>query len=439
MDVIIQPGVLSGTIPAIASKSMAHRLLICASLCPGPTDIACDSTSADIDATVSCLNALGAHIVREAGGFHVEPIPGTGATDNIRLATPMAELDCGESGSTLRFLLPVTCALGRGARIVGHGRITSRPLSPLYEELVAGGCELSEWGVSPLVVGGRLRAGRFELPGDVSSQFVSGLLLAAPLLAGPSEVIVHGTLQSRPYVDLTRAALARFGVLVHEEECATAEGPLTRFLVSPSTPFRSPGEVEVEGDWSNAAPWLAAGALAGPGVGVSGLDLSSSQGDRTMLAVLARLGAKVTRQGNTAAAHHDRLVGCDIDAMDFPDLVPAIAVVAALADGRTTIHNVERLRLKESDRVESVVVGLAALGARIASSRDSITIEGVRRLDGGTVDSHNDHRIAMMGAIAAIRCAAPVTIIDSGCVTKSYPAFFEDYAALGGKVTQREG
>jgi 3-phosphoshikimate 1-carboxyvinyltransferase len=158
-----------------------------------------------------------------------------------------------------------------------------------------------------------------------------------------------------------------------------------------------------------------------------------------MLAVLARLGAKVTRQGNTAAAHHDRLVGCDIDAMDFPDLVPAIAVVAALADGRTTIHNVERLRLKESDRVESVVVGLAALGARIASSRDSITIEGVRRLDGGTVDSHNDHRIAMMGAIAAIRCAAPVTIIDSGCVTKSYPAFFEDYAALGGKVTQREG
>ena len=434
MDVTITPHAIGGSIEAIASKSMAHRLLICAALCPGPTTIRCTTSSKDIEATVDCLEALGARIDRDGDLLHVTPLAGSPASDNIRVGAKGALLDCGESGSTLRFMLPVVCALGCDASLTGHGRLAQRPLSPLYEELIAGGCDLSEQGEFPLHVSGKIRPGRFELPGNVSSQYISGLLLAAPLLDGPSEVCVTEPIESRPYVNLTTSALRTFGVHVEEVRDTNEAGArVTRFLVSPTTPYRSCREVNVEGDWSNAGFWLAAGAL-GEGVSVTGLDLASRQGDRSMLAALAKLGARVERSGDTASVSGGSPTACEMNVSDFPDLVPPLAAVAALAPGTTRLTGCGRLRLKESDRIETVCAGLAALGADIKSEGDDIVIAGRPSLVGGEVDAANDHRIAMMAAVAASRCEEPVTIHGAECVQKSYPAFFEDYAKLGGIV-----
>ena len=436
MDVTILPAPLTGSLPAIASKSMAHRLLICAALCPGPTAIRCATSSQDIEATTSCLEALGASIKRDGEDLLVTPLPGAGSTDNLRRGVKGALLDCGESGSTLRFLLPVACALGCQASLTGHGRLAQRPLSPLYEELVAAGADLSPAGAFPLKTSGTLRAGRFELPGNVSSQYVSGLLMAAPLLGSPTEVRVGEPIESRPYIDLTISALAAFGVEVSETREEVDGRPYASFTVSPATPYRSPERVSVEGDWSNAAFWLAAGAL-GHGVTVADIDLASRQGDRAILAALARLGARVERTHDTARVSCGTPVACDIDVSDFPDLVPPLAAVAALCPGTTRLTGAGRLRLKESDRIESVCAGLAALGARIRGTEDEIAVEGVERLGGGTVDAANDHRIAMMAAVAASRCEGPVTIVGAECVNKSYPTFFEDYELLGGIVQRR--
>ena len=433
MDVEISPRPLGGTVGAIASKSMAHRLLICAALCPGPTRIRCATTSRDIEATSACLEALGAGVERTGEWLEVTPLAGSAASDNLRQGRAGAALDCAESGSTLRFMLPVVAALGSGADITGHGRLAVRPLSPLYEELLAGGADVSEPGSFPLRVRGRLRPGRFELPGNVSSQYVSGLLLAAPLLGGPSEIRVTEPIESRPYIDLTIRALASFGVEVMETHEEVEGTPRTCFVVSPATPYRSPGEVEVEGDWSNAAFWLAAGALAGE-VGVSGLDLMSRQGDRAIMAALAKLGARVERRRDLCVTTPGTPTGADMDVSDFPDLVPPLAAVAALAPGTTRLTGCGRLRLKESDRVETVCRGLAALGADITSEGDDIVICGVEALGSGVVDAANDHRIAMMAAIAATRATGPVTILGAECTEKSYPSFFDDYRALGGVV-----
>ena len=435
MNVTIKPGALGGQITAPSSKSEAHRLLICAALSPGTTDIDCTSTNDDIDATIGCLEALGARVARTSLGFRVVPIPGTSASDNRPEGRADALLDCRESGSTLRFLLPVVAALGRGARLTGSGRLPQRPLSPLYEQLVEHGAELSPQGRMPLVVGGRARAGRYELPGDVSSQYVSGLLMAAPLMGGPVEVLVREPVESRPYIDLTISAVERFGVEVSETASKTDDGaPARSFVASAPRGLSSPGSVSVGGDWSGAAFWLAAGALRGDGVAVAGLDLGSAQGDRQVLAALALLGARVLRCPEGAACAPELLVAHDLNVASCPDLVPPLAAVAALAEGTTRIRGAERLRLKESDRLVTVSAAINALGGRATVVDDGLDVEGVGELAGGVVDAAGDHRIAMMAAVLACRCASPVTIAGAECVSKSYPAFFEDYAALGGAV-----
>ena len=432
MNVRVLPGELAGAVVAPSSKSEAHRLLICAAFAPGTTDIACTTTSDDIDATIRCLEALGARIARTRVGFRVRPVPGTSASDNVPEPAPDALLDCGESGSTLRFLLPVVAALGRGARLAMAGRLPQRPLSPLYEELEGGGVELGPQGTSPLTVSGRLRPGRFELPGDVSSQYVSGLLMAAPLLGAPVEVVVAEPIESRPYIDLTVSALAQFGVNVSEAPCPAGDGrPARSFVVSPGG-LSSPGVVSVGGDWSGAAFWLAAGALSAHGVEVSGLDLSSAQGDRQVLAALALLGARVLRGHEGAACLRDRLRGRTLSVASCPDLVPPLAAVAALAEGTTRITGAARLRLKESDRLATVSAAVNALGGRARVVGDDLVIEGVETLSGGVVDAAGDHRIAMMAAVLATRCSGPTTIVGAECVSKSYPAFFEDLSSLGG-------
>lgn len=441
MNVTILPGTLAGEVRAPSSKSEAHRLLICAALAPGVTDIDCTTTSEDIEATVRCLEALGARVARTSRGFRVRPVPGTSASDNLPEARRGALLDCGESGSTLRFLLPVVAALGCEARLTGRGRLPQRPLSPLYEELVAHGSVLSPQGEMPLLVGGRLRAGSFSLPGDVSSQYVSGLLMAAPLLRAPVEVVVTEPVESRPYIDLTIRALERFGAEVSESRAESGGRPARAFVASAPAGLSSPGSVTVGGDWSNAAFWLAAGALAAPGtagVAVRGVDLASTQGDRQVLAALALLGARVLRGSDGAACAPDRLAGRVIDVESCPDLVPPLAAVAALAEGTTQITGAARLRLKESDRLETVSAAICALGGTARVTDDGLVIEGAGELAGGVVDAANDHRIAMMAAVLATRCAGPTTILGAECVNKSYPAFFEDFAALGGSVQGKE-
>lgn len=431
MIATITPTPLTGTVPAIASKSMAHRLIIAAALANGETHVICNTTCDDIEATIRCLTALGARIEAAPDGYTVHPVPKSTSFGLLR-ALAGAELDCGESGSTLRFMLPVACALGAEARFTGRGRLGERPLEPLASELERAGCELEGLGSLPLTAHGRLRPGRFELPGNVSSQYITGLMLAAPLLDGASEILVHGRIESRPYVNLTVQALASFGVKVEEERGELDGEEATLFRIGGL--YRTSGEVTVEGDWSNAAFWLCAGAMGEHRITVEGVSPTSFQGDRTVLAVLSRFGARVGRATAFATVQPDRLRAFDMSARDIPDLVPVITAVASVAAGTMRISDCGRLRLKESDRLKTVARGLTNLGAKIEVRRDDLLIEGVEELGAGTVDAAGDHRIAMMAAVAATRATGPVRIEGAEAVAKSYPAFFDHYRLLGGEV-----
>ena len=419
MERTIFPHKLGGRIAAIPSKSQAHRLLICAALADEPTALTCPEGSQDIEATVRCLTAFGAAIRRTETGYAVQSAQ----------APERAEADCGESGSTLRFLLPVAAALGIDTTFCLHGRLAARPLSPLWEELEAHGCALSRPTSDTVRCTGRLTGGVFRLAGNISSQFISGLLLALPMTGTDSELVLTTPLESAGYVDMTLDALRRFGVRV---EC-TQNG----WRIPAGARYASCGAAEVEGDWSNAAFWLAAGALSDGGVAVTGLDLSSAQGDRSILAALSCFGARVARRGGTARVTKDRPRATTLDVSDFPDLVPPLAAVAALCPGTTRLTHAGRLRLKESDRLETVSTTLRALGADARAEGDDLVIVGRESLLGGEVDSANDHRIAMMAAVAATRATGDVTIRGAECVSKSYPAFFEDYELLGGSVTRK--
>lgn len=416
MNVIITKPVHGGTIAAISSKSLAHRFLICSALSDNASQVVCSETSEDIDATVRCLNALGAQITYENAIFNVSPIkpPVTGA----RL------LDCGESGSLLRFILPVACALGVEAAIHMSGRLPSRPLSPLYEELISHGCALSPQGSNPLHTSGQLHSGKYTIPGNISSQYFTGLMFALPLLPGASHISVLGDIESKPYIDITLAVLKKYGVVIRSGRQS--------YLIEGGQRYTAPSSVIVEGDWSNAAFWLCAGAIGNVPVTMTNLDASSLQGDKYVLAILKRFGAHIQSGPGWISVTPAQLNGIEIDAGDTPDLIPVLSVVAAVSKGKTTIRNAARLRIKESDRLNTVTQTLRALGADITETDDGLIINGKKTLTGGTVHAHGDHRIAMAAAVAASVCVGPVTIENAEAVNKSYPGFFKDYAALGG-------
>jgi len=409
MDITVENHPLRGTIDAMFSKSHVHRAMICAALADGPTVLRFSGTSADIEATERCLTALGARFVHGDGCVTVTP--GT-ATDS-----PL--LDCGESGSTLRFLLPMAAALGANATFTGGGRLGKRPLEPLLSRMREHGVLFSEESL-PLTLSGKLIGGRFDLPGDVSSQYITGLLLALPLVGG-GEVHLTTPLQSAGYVEMTQRTMAAFGIAVER----TKSG----FLV-PDGGYRSPGTLIAEGDWSNAAFWLCAGALSGP-VTVTGLDQNSAQGDRAILDILRAFGAEVSVMGDACTVSSAPLHGIELDAGDIPDLIPVVSVTAACAEGDTVVRNVRRLRLKESDRLTAIVTQLTALGGRAETDGETLIIHG-GGLRGGVVSSENDHRMVMSTAVAAVGCSCPVTIRGAEAVAKSYPDFFSDLLNLGG-------
>ena len=417
MTVTIQPGSASGIVQAIGSKSVAHRQLICAALADKPTHVFCENQSQDIAATVRCLQSLGASIWHEGGAYRVVPI------HRERIPQPCT-LNCGESGSTLRFLVPVVCALGVTATFQMAGRLAQRPMEPLATQLREHGCTITHDPVAgQMAVSGQLKSGTFTIPGNVSSQFITGLLFALPLLGGESSLVVEGELESRAYVDLTLSALQTFGITPPQSGGA--------WTISPAV-FRSPGTLRVEGDWSNAAPWLCMGVLGGEGVTVEGMDPNSLQGDKAVCDILARMGGQV--RGTTARP--GTLTPTTIDARNIPDLVPVLSAVAAAIPGQTQVTGAARLRLKESDRLTTTAQTLNALGGDVEETREGLIIRGRARLTGGTVDAQGDHRIVMLAAVASVVCAGPVTITGAEAIRKSYPTFWDDLRGLGKEVTE---
>ena len=392
MDITITPGKLSGTITAIPSKSQAHRLLICAAFANNETTLICPDTNRDIEATVDCLNALGANIVRTADGYSVDPVSHIPDT---------ATLNCCESGSTLRFMLPIVGALGVDATFQMAGRLPQRPLSPLWEEMERMGCTLTRPTADTLRCQGKLKSGEYTIDGGVSSQYITGLLFALSLMGG-GKLNITGKIESLPYIEMTQKAMSIFGVRTND------------YIVAPGQSFHTPGIWTVEGDWSNGAFFLAAQALGNP-LNVQNLNPDSPQGDRASASLLKQLNENIV-----------------IDASDIPDLVPILSIVAGAKNG-AIFKNIQRLRIKESDRVASTIAMLEALGGRATSTEDTLTVYGTG-YRGSIVDAQNDHRIAMSAAIAATVCTEPVTILGAEAVKKSYPKFWDEYARLGGKL-----
>ena len=421
MTVTIQPGAISGTIRAIPSKSAAHRLLICAALADKPTHVFCEKESQDIAATVRCLQGLGASIWQEGGAYRVVPI------HRERLPQSCV-LDCGESGSTLRFMVPVVCALGVTATFQMAGRLAQRPMEPLATQLREHGCVITHKpDQDRMEVSGQLRPGTFTIPGNVSSQFITGLLFALPLLGEASTLVVEGELESKGYVDMTLSALQTFSIRPPKTQ--------DRWSVAPSI-YASPGTLRVEGDWSNAAPWLCMGILGGQGITVDGMDPQSLQGDKGVCEVLARMGGLVRGEGDTISAKPGTLTSTCIDARNIPDLVPVLAAAAATAPGETRVEGAARLRIKESDRLVTTRQTLNALGGDVEETEDGLIIRGKPALAGGTVDAQGDHRIAMLAAVASVVCTGPVTITGAEAIRKSYPTFWQELRDLGKEVVE---
>ena len=415
MNKTILPGARTGEVHIPASKSQAHRMLLCAAMGENEVTLRCRGLSKDILATVACLKALGASVDAEGEVLHLRPVS----------APPpgLCLLPCGESGSTLRFLLPLVGALGASAVFEREGRLPERPIEPLGRELCRNGMDIRSDGAR-LSCSGQLRPGAFSLPGNISSQYISALLMTLPLLEGESTLHMEGALESAAYVAMTEEVLRLGGVRTEK----TGYG----YRIPGGQRCRFAPELSVEGDYSNAAFFLCAGALSERGIRVTGLDPQSRQGDRAIVPLLEEMGAQVASDGSSVTVKRDVLHGITIDASPIPDLIPVLSVVAAAASGETRVIHAQRLRLKESDRLHSTTQMLRALGAEAEELPDGLVIRGGRTLAGGTVDACGDHRIAMSAAVAGGICRGAVTICGSECVQKSYPDFWTDFQQLKG-------
>lgn len=406
MDIKITPKKLRGEVTVPPSKSVAHRMVIAAALAGGRSTVTNLFPSEDILATMDCMRALGAGIDFAGDAAVIE---------GIKNVPDKAVLNCRESGSTLRFLIPVACALGVNAEFNGAGKLPQRPITPLVEELPKHGITFGlpkSGDTLPCSVSGKLTAGQFEIDGGISSQFITGLLLALPLPEGDSEIVLTSPLQSKPYVDITIGVLRNFGCEISETEHG--------FFVKGDqrlTPFSG----IVEGDYSQAAFFYTANAL-GSELEITGLNEDSYQGDKAIAAVCENFS--------------DSRRPLELDCSDIPDLVPILSVLACFCGGTSRLNNVARLRIKECDRLAAMVDCLNKIGGKVTSGEDHLEIEGVGTLLGGEVSAYNDHRIAMSMAIAATMCEKPLIIRGAECVRKSFPNFFEVYRSLGGEFEE---
>ena len=411
-------GTLQGKVTPPPSKSQAHRLLICAALGTAPCTIACSSVNEDIMATMRCLNALGASITYSCGVFSVTPVT----------VTKGATLDCGESGSTLRFLMSVAAVLGADATFVGAGKLPQRPMGDLCNVLAEHGISFEKHSIDelPVTCKGTLQGGRYSLPGNISSQYLTGLLFALPLADVDSEIEVTGVMTSASYIAMTLDALNVAGIKIEQQ------GNI--FRIKGRQQYRMPSSVIVEGDWSSAAFWVVAGVTGKNRITIGGMNNSSLQGDSKVIDHLRLMGAFIEFCDNDVVAMPSQLFGTELDCTDTPDLLPILSVAAAVAQGTTMFTGVGRLRFKESDRLEAMRQVLASFGISSQVGEDTFTVLGGEPVADGVVNSFGDHRIAMSAAIMS--CVAQgTTRIDNGtCVAKSYPTFFDDFAMLGGIV-----
>ncbi|WP_100065208.1 3-phosphoshikimate 1-carboxyvinyltransferase [Miniphocaeibacter massiliensis] len=415
MDISIEPKSLTGEIDAISSKSHGHRILICAALADKPTKIILEKSSIDIDTTISCLEELGAKIERNGINITVNP---------VKKLKKVPNLNCMESGSTFRFMVPVSAALYKEVSFTGEGRLPERPMTELMEAMEKHGTEFTKEKL-PFIVKNSFSGGVFELPGDVSSQYISGLLLAAPLLDEDVEIKLTTKLESKNYVEMTIDAMKQFGVEVNR----LGNG----FLVKKGQKYTSSENITIEGDWSNAAFFLAAGAI-GKEIKVRKLNMNSSQGDKEIVNILKNFGANVEVGDSYVKVSPGKLKGITLDISEVPDSLPILSVVASCAKGETNFINARRLRLKESDRLVTSRTMLENLGGKAIEEEESLTVIGVGDLNGGITESFNDHRLAMASTIASIISKNKVLIKDAEAVNKSYPKFYEDFEILGGQV-----
>lgn len=404
MDIRITPSKLKGSLSVPASKSCAHRSIICASLADGVSHLSGVTMSKDIEATIGAMTALGAEF--EVNGEDIT-VKGNGGRPADRCI-----VDCNESGSTLRFIIPIAAAVGKETEFHGRGRLPQRPIDIFTRELGKNGVKFDYHNTMPFTVSGGLKSGRFEIEGDVSSQFITGLLFALPLLDGDSEIILTSHLESRPYVDITIDTLRRFGVTIEE----TADG----FRVKGGQTYK-PHDEKIEGDYSQAAFFCVANAL-GSQVELHNLNENSVQGDKKILEIIHDI------------CYNNTIGNYNADCSDIPDLVPILAVLGAFGSGRSVIYNAKRLKIKESDRLETTAALINSLGGSVTVTDDGLIIEPTGAMHGGTVDSFGDHRIVMAAAIAATRTDGEVIIRGAEAAEKSYPAFFDDYKMLGGKA-----
>lgn len=435
MVTFFDPCKVKNNIVSISSKSYVHRLLIASALSKEPCFIFSNIVSKDMQATVNCLNAMGAKIEIRENGFEVlEPI--------FFEKKQRVSIDCGESGSTARFLLPLLSLFSDGGSMTGHGRLTERPMGPLVKTLSEHGAKISG-DFLPMMVEGKVSPGKFEIAGNISSQFITGLLFFLPLLEGDSEIVLTTPLESEGYVYITLEVLKQFGIKIDwdEESCFRIKGGQTFFAKEAPT---------TEGDWSNSGFLLALGAVKDP-ITVSGLNLESVQGDCAILEILEKFGAKVTWEKDYVTVSKGELHGIDAEVSKIPDLVPAIAAISAFADSKTILRNVGRLRLKESDRVEAIIKLLSGFGVKAYAvtegDTENLIIEGnslqtePKECASGAIfcDGFNDHRIVMAAAILAYGFNTPVNIKDGEAINKSFPNFFdifcdEKYCLIGEKL-----
>ncbi|MBQ4311562.1 MAG: 3-phosphoshikimate 1-carboxyvinyltransferase [Oscillospiraceae bacterium] len=412
MNVKIIPSRLKGTVSAPSSKSLSHRMIIAAALGSGVSTVTNVTDSEDIKATADAMKSLGAQIGHEGTTYRIKGI--FSADNNDISGRDAVHIDCGESGSTLRFIIPIAAALGRTSVFSGRGKLPCRPITPYLREFPKHGVHFDYNDTMPFTLSGRLTAGEYELEGDISSQFITGLLFALPLCEGDSIIRLTSPLQSKPYADMTAEALKLFGITVSE----TGGKNDLAYIIKGGQKYTS-ADTSVEGDYSQAAFFFTANAI-GSSITVNNLKENSFQGDKAIIDIIDRMG--------------EGMEPFTVDVGDIPDLVPTLAVLGCFTNGVSRIVNAARLRIKESDRLTAVANALNAIGGRVEAGEDSLTIYPIKQFTGGTVDACNDHRIAMAAAVASTRSEAPVTIIGADAVNKSYPGFFRDFVDLGGDV-----
>lgn len=415
-DVKFSPFVPNGTVNVPPSKSDVHRAIICAAMANGVSRISPVALSNDIKATIGCIKALGADAVLEN---NVLTVDGTNMYKN-----KTALLDCGESGSTLRFFIPIAAVGNINATFVGKGKLPQRPIGIFTEALPKAGTVCKTEGGLPLEIKGQLKSGIFEIPGNVSSQFITGLLLALPILEGDSEIVLTSPLESVGYTAMTIRTMKQFGVNIQ----ATEKG----WHIKGGQSYKT-CDYTTDGDWSQAAFFMVLGAVSGK-VTVKGVAKDSTQGDKKCAEILARFGAKVTQLDNEVTVEKGELKAITVDASQIPDLIPVLSVCAAFADGTTKIINAERLRIKECDRLKATAELLNNLGGKVKELSDGLEITGVSSLKGGNVNGYNDHRIVMSAAVCAARSDEDITATFAMSINKSYPDFYIDYNSIGGKA-----